>query len=288
MSIAGGFEQAIIRGESIGCTALQIFTKSNRQWKAKPIQPQEAELFKQTVRDSSITAKAIVAHASYLINIGATDPAIRQKSIIALKDELGRCHMLGIPYLVVHPGAYTTSSEQDCIAGVAASLDAIIETTTSSCTLLLETMAGQGSTICYTFEHFAQILKLMKHKKKIGFCLDTCHVFAAGYDLSTPKNYEAMWQELDSLVGIEKIKVLHLNDSKKELGSRVDRHEDIGKGKLGLASFALLLNDKRFFDVPKILETPKESLDDDARNLKTLKELLTDETRRVLGIEKYE
>lgn len=283
MSIAGGLQKAIERGASINCTTIQIFTKSNRQWRAKPITPENAQLFKQKAKEFNI--EPIVAHATYLINIGSPNDEVRNKSIEALAIELDRCHQLNIPYLILHPGSCGKITEQQCLDRVINALDSIFKQAKNNTMILLETMAGQGSSICYTFEHLAYIINNSKHKKKLGICFDTCHTFVAGYDFRDKKSYESMWEQLDKIVGLEKLKVIHLNDSKKELGSRVDRHEEIGQGKLGLEPFRLLFNDPRFFDIPKILETPRDELADYARNMATIQTLLNKETKKILGIE---
>lgn len=275
MSIAGEISYAIERGESIGCTTVQIFTKSNRQWYAKPIEEKDAQAFKQAWKDSSI--KSIVAHASYLLNIGSPNPDAAKKSLEALKIEFERCTQLTIPYLVIHPGSHTSSDEESCIERISHNLDELFEEVPHG-TILLETMAGQGSQVGYTFEQLAQIIKLSKHKKRIGICFDTCHAFAAGYDFRTEHSYNLMWEQFDKVIGMNKLKAIHLNDSHKDLGSRVDRHADIGQGKLGLHAFELLFNDPRLFDVPKILETPRTELADYRKNMDILEGLLHKKT----------
>jgi deoxyribonuclease-4 len=282
MSIAGGFEKAIERGESINCTAIQIFTKSNRQWDAKPLTQEAIDAFIESKKNSSI--KSIIAHATYLINVGAFSYEIEKKSVHALEAELIRCEQLQIPYLVLHPGSATESSREDCIKKIAKNINAIFAKETSSTTILLELMAGQGTTIGSTVAELRQIYDLVDNKRRIGFCVDTCHAFVAGYNIATPEGYENLWKEFDKELGLHKVKAIHINDSKKECGSHVDRHEDIGKGKIGLEGFRLLMNDERFFDVPKVLETPKnEDLVEDARNMKILKSLLNKTTQRLLG-----
>lgn len=282
MSIAGGFEKSIERGLSIHATTIQIFTKSNRQWHAKKITNTESDVFRIATQESGI--KPIVAHATYLINIGSPDKEVEKKSIKALTEELERCHMLDIPYLVLHPGAHLNTDEQQCLERIAHNLDIILENDTGKTKILLETMAGQGSTVCYTFEQIAEVRKLAKHKRRIGVCLDTCHIFVAGYDFTTPHTYKAMWHHFDKTIGLNNLDVIHVNDSKKELGSRIDRHEDIGKGKIGLDAFKMLFNDPQFFDTPKILETPKDTPEDDMRNIKTIQKLLSDITKKKLGL----
>lgn len=281
MSIAGEPAKAIERGESIGCTAIQIFTKSNRQWHAKPITDKQAEDFKQAWKNSSIIS--IIAHASYLINIGSPHKSIEHKSVHALGLEMERCNKLEIPYLVLHPGSHANTDQEECIKRISNNLDILFDTI-PDCSILLETMAGQGTNIGSTFEQLAQIIKHSKHKRRLGICLDTCHVFTAGYDFSDEKSYHHMWQQFDKIIGFEKLKAIHMNDSKKELGSAVDRHADIGKGKIGLKAFELLCNDPHFFDIPKILETPKENLSDDKRNMDTLLKLLDKKRKRLLSV----
>ncbi|MFI5333109.1 MAG: deoxyribonuclease IV [Candidatus Babeliales bacterium] len=257
ISTAGGFDKAITRAQSINCTAIQIFTKSNRQWAAKPITQDEQEVFKKAVKETGITS--LLSHATYLINIGSGQEDILIKSRALLTTELERCDQLGIPYLVLHPGSYGTGSEQQCLETIATSLDNVFEHYTGSAMVLLENMAGQGSSVCYSFEQLAEIRTRTKYKNKVGICIDTCHAFAAGYDLRTSATYEQVWHEFDRIIGLSHLKALHINDSKKPLGSRVDRHAYIGQGAIGLEGFKLLFNDPRFFDIPKILETPCES-----------------------------
>ena len=281
MSIAGKLHQAIERGESIGCTAIQIFTKSNRQWGAKQLTDEEITDFKKAWKQSSI--QSVITHATYLINIGSSNKELEKKSIDALSMELDRSASLGIPYLVLHPGSYTDTDEKSCIDRISANLNKLLKKT-SGIHLLLETMAGQGTGVGYTFEQLAEIIKQSDFKSKLGVCLDTCHVFAAGYDFRTKKTYEEMWENFDKIIGLNKLKAIHLNDSKQDLGSRVDRHADIGKGKIGNNAFELLINDPRFFDIPKILETPKKDLNEDKHNMETVMGLLSHKTKTLLHV----
>ncbi len=278
MSVAGGYEQALIKGVSIGCTAIQLFTKSNRQWKAKAISPDQADLFKKTAQQLSIE---IVAHASYLINLASNDAAITKKSIMALIEELERCTALAIPYLVLHPGSAGKTPLAESLACVSECLNYVLEHDKGLTMILLENTAGQGSSVGSTFEELKTIFNGITHKKRVGFCFDTCHALAAGYDFRTPKLYTQMWDHFDKLIGLQHLKVFHMNDSTKDLNSHVDRHAHIGKGKIGLEGFGLIMNDPRFFDLPKILETPKTTTDlkHDLENLETLKGLLTKKTR---------
>lgn len=286
MSISGGLEKAIERGASIGCTTLQIFTKSNRQWNAKTLSAQEIELFKSTVK--SLQMGPIVAHATYLINIASADPKISNASTEALAMELARCQSLDIPYLVLHPGSYGKGTPEEGLERISYHLDQIFEKVPGNTLILLETMAGQGTALCWNFEQIATVIQKSHHKKRLGVCFDTCHAFVAGYDFKDSKSYEHMWQQFDEHIGLERLKAIHVNDSKKGLGSRVDRHEHIGKGALGLEPFALLFNDPRFFDIPKILETPKvteEPFTEDTMNMETIMSLLKPETRKLLNVE---
>lgn len=280
MSIAGGLEKAIIRGESIRCSTIQIFTKSNRQWQAKPLTEEQIILFKETVNNSTI--HPIVTHACYLINIAAQDSQLYEKSVNALIEELERCEQLGIPYLVLHPGSSTGHSEREALQKLINGINTALEKAKSSTMLLLETMAGQGSILCATLEQLAFTLNGIKKVSQVGICIDTCHMFAAGYDFTTPEKYYALWREFDQIIGIEKIKVIHLNDSQKKCGSRVDRHANIAQGEIGEKAFSLLMNDPRFFNIPKILETPQTSEYAEAdyrKNMDTLEKLLIRETR---------
>ena len=281
MSISGKIYQSIERGESINCTAIQIFTKSNRQWYAKPLEEEAIAMFKETWKKSSV--ESIIAHASYLLNIGSPNYESEKKSLEALEIEFQRCADLDIPYLVLHPGSHTNTDEQECIKRISKNIDKLLEKNPKG-TLLLETMAGQGSQIGYTFEQLAQIIELAKHKRRIGICFDTCHAFAAGYDFTTEKTYKEMWKHFDKVIGIHKLKAMHINDSQKALGSRVDRHTDIGKGKIGLEAFGLIFNDPALFDIPKILETPRTELSDYRKNMDILEKLLNKKTRSELHV----
>lgn len=282
MSIAGGLEQAIIRGESIGCTAIQIFVKSNRQWAARDLTDEEIVLFKETWKQSSVST--IIAHAAYLINIGSPNKAARKKSINALVFELKRCEQLSIPHLVLHPGSRLNSTPEECYLAIAQGLDEIFDKNSGKTTILLENMAGQGSNVGNTFEGLAQIYHHVHYKKRVGFCFDTCHAFAAGYDIATKDGYKETWDAFDKILGLNKLMAIHLNDSKKELGSKLDRHEDIGKGQIGAEGFRLLVNDDRFVDIPKALETPKgkNALSDDAKNMRDVVHLLAKKNQKLI------
>jgi len=282
ISVAQGLEKAFERGESIGCTAMQIFTKSNRQWKAKEITPEQADLFCATAKKSSIVSTMV--HASYLINIASSDESTHLKSTSALIEELERCDKLKIPFLVLHPGTKGELDEKKGLDYVVENLEKAFAATSTHTMVLLEIMAGQGSSVCYSFDQLAYILKKNKYKSRLGICFDTCHAFAAGYDFRTQDTYKAMWKEFNETIGLEHLKAIHLNDSKKDLGSRVDRHEEIGKGKLGLEAFRFIMNDEKLFNVPKILETPQDDLADYAKNMAILIDLISIETKLKLGL----
>lgn len=256
MSIAGGLHRALEAAQAAGCDCLQIFVKNQRQWAAKALRDEDILLWRETVRRTGIGPT--VAHATYLANLGSGDRDLWNKSVAALTDELLRCQALGIPHLIFHPGAHLTATLERGIGRIVRGIDAIHRRTRGlDCTLLLETTAGQGTAIGHRFEHLARIIETVAEPDRLGICVDTCHMFAAGYPLIKPEDYEATVQELDDVVGVEMVKCLHLNDSKKELGSRVDRHEHIGQGRIGFRGFRNLVNDIRFRKVPRILETPK-------------------------------
>lgn len=280
MSIEGGLYKALERGASIGCTVIQIFTKSNRQWFAKPLQKTEIEKFKTTLKETKI--ESVTAHASYLINLASPNTVTRTRSISALKKELECCDALGIKYLVLHPGSHVKQGVEKGLQFIVSGIDAALENFDGKTMLLLETMAGQGSSLGGSFEEINFIRKNSSFTKKIGVCFDTCHVFAAGYDLRKKTEYEKVFKEFDKKIGLSHLKVFHINDSKKDFNSRVDRHEHVGEGKLGIEAFSLLFNDARFFDLPKILETPKESLLEDQKNMQTIISLLTSATKNAL------
>jgi len=276
-SIAGGYYKAVDIGVETGCQVIQIFTKNTNQWRGKAIKPEEARRFRRAIATSGIACP--LAHDSYLINLASPDKTLWKKSIDALVDEVRRAAILGIPWVVSHPGAYTTSSEEEGIRRINIALDEVLGRTCDAPTgILLETTAGQGTTLGWRFEHLAEILAGVKDDRKLGVCLDTCHVFAAGYRISTRSEYRATMKEFDKIVGLDQIRVFHLNDSVKDCGSRVDRHAHIGRGRIGLEAFSFLLRDRRFRNVPMVMETPKgkengEELD--IINLRILRELGT-------------
>lgn len=274
VSISGGLDKAIDRTETINTNCMQIFTKSNRQWHAKKITQQEQNLFIEKLKQSSV--KKVVAHAAYLINLGSSNDEVIAKSIKSLSQELQRCEQLQIPYLVLHPGTTRFKDEEQSLLFISQNIDlAIDQSQTKSVMVLLEIMAGQGNTVGSTFEQLARIIQFSHEKRRIGICFDTCHAFVGGYEFHTPSSYKAMWKKFDTLIGLHKLKAFHINDSKKDLGSRVDRHEDIGKGKIPTDAFTLILKDKKFKDIPKIIETPKGEVDtiSNKKNIEKLRNL---------------
>lgn len=279
MSVAGGFDKAVLAGASIGCSTIQIFTKSNRQWSAKKLSDSEIDIYKKTLNKTAINP--IIAHTAYLINIGSPNKDIEKKSIASLAEEIERCNQLSIPYLVLHPGSYINGNKHDCLERIIENLNTVIQKKDTTL-ILLELMAGQGSTVCSTFEELEYIYKRIDNKKQVGICFDTCHAWAAGYDFSTTHTYESMWRHFDEIIGLKNLKVIHVNDSKNTRGSHLDRHETIGKGTIGLEAFKMIMNDMNLFDIPKILETPKNSLEDDIYNMNVLKNLLTATTLNIL------
>ena len=256
LSIAGGLPRAVDRAEASGCAALQIFTKSAGQWRARELPAEEIALFKRRVRQTGI--RPVVAHNSYLINLAAAEPALRERSVQSLCDELDRAEALGLDGLVMHPGSFTSGTEAAGLRMIAEGLAQIFEARPDAKTrILLEHTAGQGTNLGHRFEHLAEIIERLNGSRRVGVCLDTCHLIAAGYDICSEQGYEATFREFGRIVGFSRLKVFHFNDSKKPCGSRVDRHEHIGKGCLGLAPFRRILNDPRFARLPMLLETPK-------------------------------
>ena len=283
LSIAGGLPRAVDRAQASRCHALQIFTKSAGQWRARPLPDDEVALFRRRVDEAGIAP--VVAHNSYLINIAAAAPGLREQSIAALGEEIDRAEALGLDGLVMHPGSYTSGTEAAGLALIADALARLLNARPRARTrILLEHTAGQGTNLGHRFEHLAEIIARLDGTPRVGVCLDTCHLLTAGYDICSDAGYDATFAEFDRTVGIDRIAVFHLNDSKKPCGSRVDRHEHIGKGCLGLAPFRRLLNDPRFTGLPMLLETPKLETPEsrrrsdvdpwDARNLRTLRRLI--------------
>jgi deoxyribonuclease-4 len=277
LSVAGGHIHAIEAAIELQCDTVQLFTASPSQWSAKPIIEADAIAFRKRLKDSKL--KYATAHDSYLINLAAPDDALWEKSKAAFTSEIERAEMLGLSYLVTHPGAHVGSGEDAGLKRIAAALDDVLDATAGAkVKVLLEATAGQGSTLGHRFEHLQYLLENTRHGDRLGICVDTCHIFAAGYDLRDEHSYHATFDEFDDLIGIKRIDVFHLNDSVKGLGAKVDRHAGIGLGQIGEAAFRLLINDKRFAKKPMILETPKEDAAGNAMdpvNLAKLRSFLT-------------
>lgn len=274
VSITGGIFNAPQNGKDVTCEVIQIFTKNQQQWRVKPLTDEEVEQFKAEEKRTGV--KAVCVHASYLINLGGFD---KQKLYLSRQNfiaEMERAEALGIPYLVIHPGSHLDEGEQKGLQRISASLNFVFDKCPDfKLKILLETTAGQGTNLGYTFEQLAAMKSKVEAQKRIGVCLDTCHIFAAGYELRSEEGYEKTVSELDKIIGCEQVSVIHVNDSKKEFGSRRDRHEHIGEGEIGIDAFKFLMNDSRFTDVSMILETPKGPKNDmDIENLKRLRGLV--------------
>ncbi len=260
VSSAGGVFNAPLNAEKIGAKAFALFTKNQRQWKARPLKEEDVEKFKENLKKVGISPDHVLPHDSYLINLGSPDKEKRRKSIEAFVDEIERCYQLGLKYLNFHPGSSLGKvSEDECLKIVSESINEALSRT-KEVILVIENTAGQGNNVGYRFEHIARIIELVEDKSRIGVCLDTCHMFAAGYDIRTPEAYERTMKEFDDVVGFKYLKGIHLNDAKSTLGSRVDRHHSIGKGNIGLEAFRLIMNDERLNDIPLILETIDPSI----------------------------
>jgi deoxyribonuclease IV len=273
MSIAGGMHKAFERGKEVRCKTIQIFLKSSNQWKARLLTEEDRMLFQEAQSASRIFP--VIAHDSYLINLASPDRLLNRKSLDAFIEEMKRANFLGVPYLNLHPGAHMGAGINEGIARVAAALKEALNVVGPPVVLLLENTAGQGSSLGSRFEELAAIMEKVNVPDRVGVCVDTCHAFAAGYELRTEEGYGQTMHEFDRLIGLEKLLAFHVNDSKKDLGSRVDRHFHIGKGCIGLNAFRFLVNDRRFAKIPKILETPKGASNrEDKRNLATLRSLV--------------
>jgi len=282
MSVAGGLPRAVERAVVHRCDALQIFAKNANQWRGRELPREEIREFRAKVRAARIGP--VVSHASYLINLASTNPVLRQQSLDAMGDEIDRAEALGLLGVVLHPGAYTIGSEADGLTLIAgALLDLLRARRRGKTMVLLENTAGQGTTLGATFEQLASIVARTGDHRRIGVCLDTCHLLASGYDICTPEGYASTFKQFGRLVGFDRLKAFHMNDSKKPLGSRVDRHEHIGQGHLGLEPFRRIVNDRRFRDLPMLLETAKAegkptgpiAIDPlDEQNLNTLRSLI--------------
>lgn len=273
MSIAGGVHLALERGREAGCNSVQLFVKSPNRWKARPLKKKEIERFHKN--RNNYRENFIMAHTSYLINLASPESRQSEKSIEALVEETKRCETLGIPYLVLHPGSHKGTGEDEGIKTIAGNLDQVFsETNGFNTMILLETTAGQGNTIGHKFEHLAEIISRLKDTLRVGVCYDTCHSFAAGYDIRSEEVYKKTFSRLNRIIGFENLKAFHINDSKNDLGSRKDRHEHIGKGKIGKKAFSLLVNDSRFRNIPMVLETPKgKDFKEDRENLALLRSM---------------
>lgn len=260
VSAGSGVAQTPLNAEAIGAKAFALFTRNPSRWTSKPISDKEAALFKERCAQLGYAPEHILPHDSYLINLGSPDREKLDKSREAFLDELRRCEQLGLTLLNFHPGSHLNIVDADtCIATIAESINMALDAT-AGVKAVIESTAGQGSNLGYSFEQIRAIIDKVEDKSRVGVCIDTCHTFAAGYDLATPEGYEATWQEFDRVVGLSYLCAMHINDSKKGKGSRVDRHAPIGEGTLGSAFFSMLVNDPRTDNIPLILETPDESL----------------------------
>lgn len=272
-SVGGGLHLAFARIKQVGGDVLQIFTRNQRQWTPAELKAEEVRLYREAHEESGKIT--VASHGSYLVNFATAKEELLQKSTRAFVLELQRCQQLGIPYVVLHPGSHGGDGAEAGLNRFVAGLDGAIEQSKTDVEVLVETTAGQGTGLGRSFEELAYILQNSRYSSQLGVCVDTCHIFAAGYDIRSVESYNATIQELDNQIGLQRVKFFHLNDSKKELGSRVDRHEHIGKGAIGLAGFKHLLNDSRFAGLPMTLETPKsDNLEEDRENLKTLRSLV--------------
>ncbi|RKX21966.1 MAG: deoxyribonuclease IV [Candidatus Zixiibacteriota bacterium] len=274
MSIAGGLFNAPGFGRKATCDVIQVFTKSSNQWKAKMLTDEDVQKFFDAQKETGV--KVACAHDSYLINLASPDDTLHQKSYDAFKIELERCHLLKIPYLVMHPGSHVGSGEEAGLKKIAQSFNRLFDELPDNKTIVCqETTAGQGTNLGYRFEQLALVMDMVEDKKRMAVCLDTCHIFAAGYLIKDEKDYKKTMKEFNQILGLKKLKVIHINDSKKPFASRVDRHEHIGEGYLGLEPFRHILNDNRLKKIPKILETPKgDDLKEDIENLGKLRSLI--------------
>ncbi len=280
MPAPGGIHNAILGGHAIGCTAVQVFTSSPQMWKAAPVTPEKIDAFRSAQRETEINV--VVSHDSYLVNLCAPNPEIRAKSLEGLKGELNRCHAYGIHWAVSHIGASMGEDRDAAKTKAAEGIREVLAETPDDVMLLMETTAGQGSALNYTFEELAFFLDALKGHPRLGICLDTCHIFVAGYDIRTPETYDATFKEFETKVGFSNLKAVHANDSKKGLGSKVDRHAPIGEGEIGPEAFQLMVNDPRFEWIPILLETP-EAETMHAENLKRLQDFRTSASSRSPG-----
>lgn len=273
-SIAGGVYKAIERGKQATCDTIQIFNKNNNSWKAAVLKPDDIDKYFKLIDELGVTVAT--SHTSYLINIASPDKALFEKSINSLAEEMERCNTLKIPNLILHPGSHVGSGEKAGIKKVGIAINKLFKKLKNNkCTLLLECTAGQGTNLGYKFEQLAEMIDLTENKDHIGVCIDTCHIFSAGYPLIDPKDYKNTMKSFDNIIGLERLKIIHMNDSKKPFGEKKDRHEHIGKGFIGLEGFRNIVNDSRLKNIPLILETPKgDDLKEDIKNLKILRGLV--------------
>ncbi len=274
MSVAGGVDRAFERAVRTGCGTIQIFTKNANQWRGRRLGDVEIARFRASARETGI--RPLLAHDSYLINLGSPSKALLRRSRAALLDEAQRAEALGLHYLVIHPGSATGAPEADCLARIAESLDELhLRTPGYRVQVLLENTAGQGSSVGHRLEHLADVIRRVEKRARLGVCIDTCHLFAAGYDLRTAEAYGKTMRALERVIGVKRVKAFHLNDCKQDLGSRRDRHEHIGKGFIGREGFRLLVTDPRFKGIPMVLETPKgdDGISMDRVNLRLLRRL---------------
>ncbi len=272
VSAAGGVENAPVNAFNIGAKAFALFTKNQRQWLASPLTPKSIDLFKQNCAKYGYKPNQILPHDSYLINLGHPDKYALEKSRSAFLDEIKRCEQLGLDRLNFHPGSYLKKITEDvCLQNISDSINMVLDKTTGV-TAVIENTAGQGTNLGYRFEHLAAIIDKVNDKSRVGVCIDTCHAFTSGYDLRTPESFKKTFDEFEKIVGFHYLKGMHLNDSKKELGSRVDRHASIGKGFIGMEAFNQIINDSRFDNIPLILETPNPNIWEE--EIKTLYGLL--------------
>lgn len=273
VSVAGGVSTGLDRAGEIRCEAVQIFAKNNKCWVEGPLAPPEVRQFR--AKALRFRRANLMSHAGYLINLSASDPDIYKRSMASMHDELSRAEALGLRWVVLHPGSHGGRGEEWGLARVAASLDRILyRTRRFRAGILLETTAGQGNALGWRFEHLRQIRRRLKDSRRIGVCVDTCHIFAAGYEIRTRRGYDSTMAELARQVGLRNVKAFHLNDSVKGFGSRVDRHAHIGQGEIGVDAFRFLMNDRRFAGLPMVLETPKgPDMKEDVMNLRLLRRL---------------
>lgn len=274
MSVTGGVWTAVERAVQIGCTTFQMFVKNSNRWRERPLAERDIAVYKEL--RSKAHMGPVIAHSSYLINLCANVPSLLKKSRDAFQDEMIRCSQLGLEGLNVHPGAHRGAGEAEGIKRIAESLNIVHEQTRGiGVATILETTAGQGTSVGYKFEQLRAIFDLVEEKDRMGVCIDTCHIFAAGYDLATERGYEKTFKEFGEIVGFSRLKAFHMNDSKRECGAHIDRHEHIGQGMIGTQGFSFLMNDDRFRNVPKILETPKgPEMTEDVENMNVLRGLV--------------